>query len=388
MLAAARSLSRHSVPFLVLGVDVRSMVGVSRVARPHVLGRTPDAREEPEEFVASIVDSVRRHDVDLVLPTTDRTIYACVRHREVIEDEAPLAAPPTRAVLNVLDKKLNLETAHRLGIPCPVQFMLERIEQVPALIEQLGFPIVLKNPGPAADGQRPRFHFRWLVAHDEAQLREYLDQHCPAGAFPIVQQLVTGTVRNVCCFAVEGEIVAIHEYISLRRSSGYSVFREICPLRLDLRRYAEAMLRELRWTGVAHLGFFVRASDGDVRYMETNGRFWASLAGSVAAGWDFPYWTYDYFASGRRPEPRSLSHGVGQRSRWLYGDLADLVSHLGGDHEPGGAGRSRTRAVADYLSGFKPGTHADVFRLDDPLPELVEHLRGARLAISRYRHHR
>lgn len=384
MLATARSLARRGVPFLILGVGPRSMVGRSRVVRSRALGPMPDARSEPEAFVGAVREAALSHGVRLVLPTTDRTIYACVRRRDAFEPEIRVAAPPTPAVLNVLDKKLNLETAERLGIPCPRSFDLERIDQVPRMIADLGFPMVLKKPGPAAVGGEPRrLGFRWLVAHDESELRSILRDRCPAGVFPVVQQLVTGRVRNVCCFAIDGEIVACHEYASLRRRGGVSVYRELTPLTPELRLYAAAMLNELRWTGVAHLGFFVSPSDGDVRYMETNGRFWASLSASVAAGWDFPFWMYDYFATGRRPETRSQSAGVGSRSRWLFGDLAVLLSRLAGTRDTqSGVASGRIRAVLDYLAGFSPSVDADAFELNDPFPELVEHWHGARLALS------
>jgi predicted ATP-grasp superfamily ATP-dependent carboligase len=283
----------------------------------------------------------------------------------------------------VLDKRMNLETARRLGIPCPAQFELERIEQLSELIEELGFPMVLKNPGPSArDGKRSPFRFRWLIARNELELRRHIAEHCPAGVFPLFQQLVTGAVRNVCCFACEGEITGAHEYQSIRRLRGMSAFREIVPVDAELRGYAESMLRELRWDGAAHLAFFVRESDGDVRYMETNGRFWAATAGSVAAGWDFPYWTFRYFAHDERPAPPA-SLGIGRKSRWAYGDLEALLTFLAGNDEVAGAGRSRLQAVADYASGFGSGIDSDVFRLDDPLPQLVEHWQAAWMIGSR-----
>ena len=382
MLAVGRSLSRRGIPFVVVGVPLSSMVGASRYIRPHIVGPAPSPKTEPEAYVEFLLDVVHRHDVPLVLPLTDRTLLACDRNREEIEAEARLAAPPSPAIRNVLDKRVNLETARRLGIPCPAQFELERLEQVPGLIDQLGFPMVLKDPGPSVDGQRPPFDFTWLVARDAHELGRYLAQHCSCGAFPLFQRLVTGTVRNVCCFAVQGDTVAIHEYRDIRRLEGLSVFREVTPVSPDLRRHAESMLRELRWEGVAHLEFFVRESDGDVRYMETNGRFWASSEGPIAAGWDFPYWTHRYFAHGERPQPPPPSLGIGRRSLWHYGDLAALFRFFLDEEESTGSGRSRMRAVTDYLTGFKPGIHADVFRLDDPLPELIEHWQSGRMAAT------
>ena len=53
-------------------------------------------------------------------------------------------------------------------------------------------------------------------------------------------------------------------------------------------QYARDLLGALRWDGVAHLGFFVDKARKKVWYMETNGRFWASIEGLVHAGWDDP----------------------------------------------------------------------------------------------------
>lgn len=384
MLAAARSLSRHEISFIVVGVTPRSPVGVSRSIRRHAVEPGPNARSDPGAYVEFLLDLVRRHDVQVVIPLTDRTLLACDRYRAAIEEEAPLAAPPSAAVRNVLDKRLHLRTAARLGIPCPEQFELESLDQVPELIDQLGFPIGLKNPGPSASGLR-LFDFNWLVARNRQELDQYLAERCPPGSFPLVQRVVTGVVRNVCCFAVQGEVVATVEYRDIRHWQGWSVLREITPPTPVLQRHAERMLRELRWNGVAHLEFFVRESDGDVRYMETNGRLWASVEGPIAAGWDFPYWLYRYFLHGETPQPPASSQGAGQKSRWHCGDLQALLGLLSGGDEPTWGGRSRARAVADYLSGFGPDVHGDAFRLDDPLPELVEHWQAGTSAINRFR---
>jgi predicted ATP-grasp superfamily ATP-dependent carboligase len=381
MLAAGRSLSRRGIPFVAIGVEGRTMVGASRSVGPHVVGKGPSPGSDPGAYVDFLLEVVRRYDVDLVLPLTDRTLLACDRHREAIETETRLAAPSSYAIRHVNDKRVHLHTARRLGIPCPDQYELERLEDTAELIDQLGFPLVLKDPGPTMDGRPSPFDFTWLVARDEHELDRYLEERCPPGVFPMFQRLVKGEVRNVCCFGVEGDLVAVHEYRDIRRLGGLSVFREVVPVTPRLRRHAQLMLRELNWDGAAHLEFFVRDPDGDARYMETNGRLWASLEGPVGAGWDFPYWTYRYFTHGERPRPPSPSFRLGSRSRWHYGDLEALVGFLAGNDEPTGAGRSWVRAVVDYLSGFRPGVHPDVFRLDDPLPELIEHWRGIQKGV-------
>jgi len=386
MLSAARALGRHDVPYLVLGIGASSFVGASRYVRGHIVERGPKAGSDPEAYVAFLLDIVRRYDVQLVLPLTDRTLLACDWHREAIEAKAQLATASSTAVRNVNDKRAHLAMARRLGVPCPENVDMTCLEEVPRLIETLGFPIVLKDPGPSVDAIPSPFSFTWLIAWDEAELQRLLAEHCRSGQYPIFQRLAVGIVRNVCCFAVGGEIVAIAEYRDLRRLGGLSVFREMTPISPELLGYAESILRELRWDGAAHLEFFVDECSGDIRYMETNGRFWASIEGPVRAGWNFPLWTYEYFAKGEVPQPPRASRGVGLRSCWHYGDLVAVLRFLRGEYEPTGAGRSKIRALTDYISGFSPAVASDVFRLTDPLPEIVEHWWGGRLALSRFRH--
>jgi len=282
------------------------------------------------------------------------------------------------AVRSVLDKRANLELARRLEIPCPLQFELDSVDRIPELIERIGFPIVLKNPGTDFASSGPDVGFRVRFARDERELREYVD-HCAAvGRFPLFQELATGTVHNLCCFASGGEVLAAHEYHSVRRLDGLGVLRRITPADPALEDYARRMLGALEWDGMAHLGFFVDRERNRVCYMETNGRVWGSVQGSVDAGWDFPFWTYDLFMHDRRPDPGPLR--MGSRTCWHAGDLKALVNYLRGGTPPStGAKSGRLRAIGQYLSGFSPGIHSDVFRVADPLPAMVEHWRLCRV---------
>ena len=369
-LAAARSLARNGVPFVVIGGRTRGMVAASRAVRRRVVA--PRAADLPEAFVEFIVGAAERTGARVVLPTADNVLRVLNSHREALAEVGlTLAAGPSIGVENVLDKRANLATARRLGIPCPEQFELEHVGQLPELLERLSFPIVLKPPEAGGAGGAHAFRFKWLVANDETELRALLAENCSTGAFPLFQELARGT--NVCiyCLAAAGETIALYALKAIRRAGGHNVYREIVPPDPMLVGYTRGLLAELSWDGPAALSFFV-APDGAVRYMETNGRITGSVEAGIHAGWDIPYWVVQYFMDGVRPDPPPIA--VGSRTCWRYGDLVGLLSVLHGeawrtDREQVG----RLRAVIDYASAFRPGVHADVFRLDDPLPELVEH---------------
>ena len=380
-LAAARSLSRRGVSFVAVGHEPKGMVAASRHVGRYV--EAPSAEDDPQAFLDVVIEICAKGDVRLVIPVLDATLAVCSEDRECLPEGTTLAVPDAEAVRNVLDKRLNLETARRLDVRCPAEFALESFDQIPELIDRIGFPMVLKNPGWGSDGSRPASAFKWQIAKDERGLRTLLVEHSAGGRFPVCQELVEGIVTNLCCFVVDGEIVAAQQYRSLRRLAwaGVAVLREIVASDPRLVEQAGRLLAELQWDGVAHVAFVVRPSDGATWYMETNGRFWGSIETSIATGWDFPYWQYRYFAHGDVPAPPPPA--IGRRSCWHFGDLQLLQRRLRGIEPPVPPGPGTRRAIADYLSGFAPGVRSDVFRLDDPLPDLVEHWEWIRGGVAK-----
>jgi biotin carboxylase len=253
-LAVARSLSRHGVSFVVVGSDPRGMVAVSRHVRSYVVA--PSARTHAEAFGKVVLEAAERYGVRLVVPITDSALAICNEQRDLLPAEARLAAAGSEAVRNVLDKRRNLETARRLAIPCPAEFALTVREQIPELIARLGFPMVLKNPGFGSGKMSSPLDLKWVIVRNESDLRARVAECAAAGAFPIFQQLVEGEIRNLCCFATRGKIAAFHEYRSVRRLGweGTGVVREVTEPTPGLVGYAERLLDELAWDGVAHLG--------------------------------------------------------------------------------------------------------------------------------------
>ena len=59
---------------------------------------------------------------------------------------------------------------------------------------------------------------------------------------------------------------------------------------------------------------------------------------------------------------------------WRLGDLMALLNYWRGGEIPAtGTTPSKAEAALQYLSGFAPNVHSDVFAWNDPLPAVVEY---------------
>lgn len=369
-LAVARSLSRRGISFAVLTENPRCFALYSRAVK--YLIHVPSVSDEKEAFLMATLESIQRLGIKLVIPLSDRTLFFFDQNRQIFSDLVKMAMPNTQAIRYVLNKSDNLKLARKLGIPCPRQFELKDPCQIPEMIHTLGFPVVMKNPDKFYETRVPPFEFRVLFVDNEEELRGHIQRYCQPGVYPLFQECVDGKVCQICCFADKGKIVAVHLFHSIRRVAGQGILMKIIPPNPELVEYASELLQVLNWDGIAQLEFFISNDRKKKWYMETNGRFWAGLQTSIHAGWDFPYYVYNYFLHGKIPEPGPIK--LGSQTCWHYGDLIALINYWRKDISPTtGTEPGKFIALLQYCIDFNPAIHSDVFRWNDPQPALLEY---------------
>lgn len=269
------------------------------------------------------------------------------------------------------DKSRLFESSSRLSVPAPKTELVTDIDSALAAAVDMTYPVIIK---PALS--RVRVNDRIVptsvrLASGSDDVRKSLE-NCPW--FPdvpvLVQQFIPGHGAGVFCLYDRDHAVAWFAHRRIREkppSGGVSVLCESASVDPVLQRYAESLLRDAAYRGVAMVEFRIGA-DGRPYLMEVNARFWGSLQLAIDSGVDFP-WLYYRMLMGDEVAPVK-GYEVGRRLRWFLGDLDNLILQL---RDPRRSLSARLGALSAFLgTGFDSRCRQEVLRWSDPRPGWLE----------------
>ncbi len=365
-LAIVRSLGRRGHRVLVGSDEPHCLAARSRHASGSFL--YPHPSEGAAAFVASLRAVCEAEEPALVLPVTDWTIVPLLDLRDTLP---PLALSSTASVRATLSKAATAALAERAGVPVP------RTVRVPTPADwpptpALPFPVVVKSDTSKAWGSGgPGAQYLTAYARSDAEvvrLLEELTRHGPG----LVQELQPGTGVGLSVLACHGELDVAFQYRRLHEvpiTGGGSSWRESEALDPTLLEYGRALVRELRWHGVAMLEF-KRTAAGEYLLIEINGRFWGSLPLPIAAGVDFPAALVDMLLHDQRAT--QPDYGIGVRCRSLSAEVEWLVRAALRRPAPIPVRwPSPLQMLLDTARAAGPREHWDTLSLSDPAPGLA-----------------
>ena len=146
---------------------------------------------------------------------------------------------------------------------------------------------------------------------------------------------------------------------------GVSVLSESADVNPSLKSYAEKLLAAANWHGVAMVEFRI-APDGTPYLMEVNTRFWGSLQLAIDSGVDFPALMVSNELNLGIPNP--ASYKIGQRLRWLLGDVDSLYLYLKGNYSV----RQKIQRMVEFIIPNLSKTKHEINRLNDIKPAFYE----------------
>jgi predicted ATP-grasp superfamily ATP-dependent carboligase len=334
-------------------------------------GRLPDFADDEGAYQVGLLDVIQEWAPSLVVPAHDGSIQAVRSIRDKIEQYAPLGLASEEALDVAVSKARTLALATQLGIRVPRTVAVAQDDDVAAALSEVGLPAVVKpvESWVVRDGVGARLSTQAVSGVDEA--RRTVAAVFAAGGDVIVQEWLPGRREAVSLFYAQRRFHGRLAQASLRDwpvLGGVSVLCETIPLASDIVHDAEALVAELNLEGCSMVEFR-RDRRGRPALMEVNPRMGGSVGLAIAAGVNFPLLLWKWKLGQSLPAP--TAYRIGQRLRWLPGDIRHLQCVFDGQGLPDVPGR--THATIRFLCDFADHrTEIDVFERGDLRPALSE----------------
>lgn len=365
-LAATRSLGSKGIEVVTADCLTPTLSGCSRYSTDHEVYCSP---ENKRNFLADLSEIISRHSIKIVIPFAETTIYTIQDHRDQLPDVViPIVDSDTQ--LLIANKADLVDLCEKNGVPAPKSIRCVGKQISEELLRDFNYPLVLKP-----SMSRVFYEGEWLngsvkYAYSYSELvdiceREKVFQHFDF----LIQEYIEGHGVGVFLLYEHGRLVAQFSHRRIREkppSGGVSVLCESVAMDAKLLDYSTRVLEMNNWHGVAMVEWKVDANDKPF-LMEINARFWGSLQLAVDAGVDFPYLLY-LLCANRGVDNPVKNYRVGQRLRWLLGDLDRLYLVLRSKV----VARDKLRSVAEFMKLFGSNTKYEINRISDPGPFLYE----------------
>lgn len=365
-LAGARALHRAGW-FVGVGTpDGAGMVTRSRACGlRHVV---PRPRGGDADFVAGVQDAVEQGGYDVVFGGGDDWMAALSMNEAEIP--AVVAHPPGPVVAEALDKVALARRAVRAGLPAPRTELATEV----ATAGWSG-PVIVKSRAPWHPAQQAEHRIEARLFPDIDRALERINLLRDAGLEPVLQEPVDGELSALIGLVHDGRLLGRVQQRSPHlwaTPSGVSSRAYTVPVDETLADRATDLLRDLHWSGLVELQF-LRDSRDRLHLIDLNGRFFGSMALTIASGPNLPdAWGRQVLGEPLPPLPDGRP---GIRFIWTAGDLRRAyVERRGG----------LPRDVLSTVRWF-PGATRSVWRVSDPGPTwdiVASHIRQPRMTCE------
>lgn len=226
--------------------------------------------------VARLGDLVRRHRVDVIVPSdVDASLFLAAARQSLTGAALfPLSEPAVIARLN--DKWAFNQLLVEHGVPCPASMMLRTDEDVAAAARSWRFPAIVKPTDEEASQGVVR-----IGSGDD--LLRYMASGARHARLPLLMQdFIPGADLDLSLLADNGSVLA---WVVQSRADPASIAFLDRPDVLDVGR---RIVAAVGYSGVVNIDMRVDERDGLPKPLEANPRFWATTHCSYWHGLDMP----------------------------------------------------------------------------------------------------
>jgi predicted ATP-grasp superfamily ATP-dependent carboligase len=382
-----QSLGRRGVASVAVDTDPAARGFRSRyVESRHVIG---PALEDSWALLERL-----RPGGGLVMATNDHYLTAIAQRAEALAGSFVVPVPPWTTMGPLLHRTRSLELAREAGLRVPRYCAFGDAAEMDATVATLdprrqylicrddfGRPCVVdtvwarsvKVSGPGIDAIRHDCH----------------DVHDRTGQLPVIVEIIPGASEDavgvVALVDRSHEVVLSYclrrrPFTTVRTDSRFVHPYDIgwavrCESTVDEEAMAaaRALLRHLRYFGVAVVEFRRDARDGGLVFVKLDMRIDRAGNLSNALGLDVAGATYDLFVQGKAPVAREYPRG--HSWLWLSHYLSDLVHNRGRVNV--------RREIVDLVASARRARAFAYLAADDPRPFAIDVSRWARQWASR-----
>ncbi len=244
---------------------------------------SPDISERLQ-FLSEII---REKQIDIVIPVEDSAVEFISHYRRQLERITNVMLTPSSDTLKIVTNKWQLaQVFEKYHLPTPKTILFTENDHAVEEFSNTSLPVLCK-PAEGRGGEGIRFfdEIESCLAHLQ---KMELD-----GNFPpfIIQSFVPGYDIDCSVICQDGKILAhtIQKGVIPRNGrfappAGIEFVNNKKVLNL-----VTELMQILHFSGVAHIDLRIEASTGQVKFIEINSRYWASIIGSLKVGVNFPH---------------------------------------------------------------------------------------------------
>jgi len=311
-LAATRSLGASGVPVTIADPDLLAPARWSRFASRSVF--CPPV-QEPDRFVAWLLDFGTRSPGHVLYPTSDDVAWLYAVHRDALASRFHLYQPSAEKLYTLLNKRRLLEACAKAGVEAPQTWFVPDATALRRLSGDLPYPVLIKPQAQILFWP----HAKGMVVTSEQQMAETYERfmaqtsYAPAllawdaeVARPLIQAYfpaATDSIYNLSGFVDETSelfvVRASRKVLQRPRQLGVGLCFVEAEVNAPLAARVRALCRTVGYHGAFEAEFIEQG--GRALLIDFNPRFYGQMAFDIARGLPLPLFVH-HAALGRRQQ--------------------------------------------------------------------------------------
>jgi D-aspartate ligase len=301
----------------------------------------------------------------VLLACSDDAVQMLLEHREALIGKYVLDLASPEAQWCFLNKLSTYEAAREAGVPTPLFWRADGLDEVRAHEKEYVYPLIVK---PLFSHRFKKvFTGKYLVARDFAELVDAFEKVHGQGVEALLLEEIPGDDDRLCsCFTYldeNGEPSFAFTKRVIRRYPEHQGFGcyHITDWEPDVWEAGLRLVQHVGLRGLANVEFKRDRRDGKLKVIECNIRFTAANQNVVASGYDLPLFVYGRLVGMPLIDLRDKRYGRNVRLWFPVDDFSAFLDL-----------RRQGRLTASaWLTSVLHRQSLPYFRWDDPLPSLA-----------------